>query len=318
VQRETVYDWVLPVKDQKLVVALVSNLENEPLTPTRDSIGKLRYQRAEDILGEEPEKTREILDLMVEKEILERTVFYKDIECPSCRSSNISTVYRCTTCMSINISKNALIEHVSCGNIGPRDNYLSSNNQMVCPNCHLELSSGSWKNIGSWYECSDCNRRISIPDPQHICRNCSTEFLFENARYENVYSYSLRKGIADQYLKLSNTYQAFKEVLEQKGYGDAETTSMKGESGVMHEFDLLASRDGQLVAVEVAIGDGGVDQTRIVQWFAKIIDTRVTAYFVAIPSLDAGAAKLASAYKLNIIEAETPANGASKLKEVLG
>lgn len=317
-QKETIHDWVPPDQDQKLIVALVSNLETEPLTPTRDSIGKLRYPRAEKILGEEPEKTREILDLMVENKILERTVFYKDIECPSCQSSNISTVYRCTTCMSINISKNALIEHVPCGNIGPKDNYMSSNTQMVCPNCHLELSSGSWKNIGSWYECSDCNHRISIPDPQHICRNCSTEFLFENARYENVYSYSLRSGIADQYLKFPNTYQPFREVLEEKGYREPETTSMKGESGVMHDFDLLASRDGQVVAIEVASGDGGVDQTRIVQWFAKIIDTRVTAYFVAISSLDAGAARLASAYKLNIIEAETPAKGASTLKELLG
>jgi len=317
VQRETVRDSLPLVKDQKLIVNLVSSLENEVLTPTRDSIGKLRYPRAEEILGEEAEKTREILDLMVENGILDKKVFYKDIECPSCQSSNISTVYRCTRCMSINISKNALIEHVSCGNIGPKDNYLSSN-QMVCPNCHLELSSDSWKNIGSWYECSDCNRRISTPNPQHICRNCSTEFLFENARYENVYSYSPRDGIVDQYMNLSSTYRPFREVLEQKGYEDAETSSMKGESGVMHDFDFLASRDGKVIAIEVVVEDEGVDQARIVQWFAKTIDTKLTAYFVAIPSLKTEAAKLASAYKLNVIEAETPERGASKLREVLG
>lgn len=295
---------------------LLKGLENQPLTPTRDAAGKLRYEKAEEILGEEPERTREVLDLMVENEILLRKVFLKDIECPSCRSSNISTVYRCNRCSSTNITKNSLIEHISCGNIGPKDTYMSSN-EMVCPNCHLQVIPDSSKNIGSWFECSDCSRRISTPDPQHICRICSTEFLFENARYENVYSYSLRSGVADQYLNISNTYQPFREILAQSGYLEEEVTRRKGESGVTHEFDLLASKDGEVLAIEVVFEENGVGQTRIVQWFAKIIDTKVSAYLIAIPSLDDGAAKLASAYKLNMIEAKTPAEGAAKLGKVL-
>ena len=93
-----------------------------------------------------------------------------------------------------------------------------------------------------------------------------------------------------------------------------------GKSGVRHSFTLGASVEKvPSLVCDVVSGAAPLDETKVLSLFIKVYDVGAkTAVLCAIPALTEGARKLASLYKMVVIEAADKERAVSSLTENLG
>ncbi len=308
-------------KVQLLISKYVSG-ELKNLNPTFDSRHGFQYPVIDEIL-EDHSKTDAFLQELFEGEVLSRKLYDKIIYCPSCTSANVSIHYTCPYCGSFDIKKSSLIEHIKCGYIDIEDHFQNEE-ILVCPRCKKELVNldGDYHRAGVWCNCNQCKKSFDIPVPTHFCRNCSDNFTFEDALYKDVYSYSLTpQATKEANLGYILTLPII-EFLENLGFEVESPGFMNGTSGTSHMFDLTAVSAGKkkrTTAIDIATSaDGVVSEQSVISMFAKIFDaTPDKACLVAVPKMSENGRKLASLYKINLVEAKDQNTALAALKSCL-
>jgi len=283
--------------------------EIEQLEPVYDPKYGYHYPILESIL-EDPSKVEEFLDTLYTAGILERELYDKTLYCPNCGSANVSMRYCCPFCQSFNIEKSSLIEHIKCGYIGMEKNFRNDN-KLVCPTCGAELSKPDvdYRKAGIWCTCNDCKKSFDIPVPMHFCRNCHTNFMFEDAVSKDVYVYRLTEE-AKQEASLDWVFMTpIIKFLKSKGLKVESPGKLKGKSGAEHTFNIVAFKGG--VPREVHVFDiattqeGEVSEQPIIAMFAKIFDVKLDkAYLIAVPKMNEKGKKMAVFYNIILIEAK--------------
>lgn len=93
--------------------------------------------------------------------------------CPKCDSPHLSFVDVCPNCRGLNIESKSFLHCFTCGNVAPRERFLTSG-ALVCPRCDAKL-----RHIGSDYDrplenkvCNDCGFIFNEPDVRANCLNC--------------------------------------------------------------------------------------------------------------------------------------------------
>jgi transcription elongation factor Elf1 len=284
--------------------------ELQRLDPVYDPKYGYRYPEVEAIIGD-PVDTEKFLKYLYEMGFLTRELYDKIIYCPACNSSNISTRYRCPYCKTFDIKKSSLIEHVSCGYIDTEERFRKMD-KLICPKCSLELTKldVNYRKAGVWCSCNECGKSFDIPIPSHFCRECAKSFMFEDAKYRNVYSYSLNEAVIKDAGARYMLVSPVKELLQSRGFHVESPGFLKGKSGASHVFDILASRDDkvkQIIVIDLASSptEEAVSEQSVISMFAKVFDTTPDkAYLIAIPRISENGKKLADLYKINLIEAE--------------
>lgn len=263
-----------------------------------------RYPTVEKALGKEPNETKELLEKLAQAGILDRKLHIMDIRCPNCASPNISSSYLCPFCGAINVVRNALIEHISCGYIDVLVNFRKNGN-LICPKCHDGLKPGNYRSAGNWYSCESCGKRIESPRPSHACRKCGTKFTLDGASYNRVYSYVLSSAAKEDMNRGVLLIGSIRENLTKLGYEAVTPFVMKGNSGVEHAFDMLLTRGDRRIAMDILTSDKPILQIEVIKEYVKILDAKVDLYLVVIPELSEDARKLAESYKVNVIESHS-------------
>ncbi len=300
-------------RDPKIANFLLNLLKTgEEIKAQIDAVYGYRYPQVESAMDMKPNEAKDFLKKLVEAEILFEEFSEMLICCPSCGGANISTSYICPFCGSPRIMRDALIEHMVCGFIGKMSAFRS-NDELICPKCKATLSKNGYRSVGKWYECMDCGRRIEVPQVIHTCRNCGEKFTFDDAKYVEVYKYSL-SDIAKTEIRSGAIFSAIARDFfkNSKNKNIEEITIpavLKGESGANHSFDVLIklkkSRRGKYVAVDYLFSTDPIDQTDIAGEYAKALDTKVNLYIVA-PKITDEAKNLAKKLGLTVIIEELP------------
>lgn len=286
------------------------------IIPVFDLEWGYRYIDVEESLKKKPEETREFLEKLVKVGILEGELYARDLRCPKCKSPNVEARYVCPFCSSIDVKKDALIEHVSCGYIDVMSNF-DGDDHSFCPKCHGKLELGNYRSVGSWYICDSCKKRVEFPTPQHKCRRCGSIFNLDGALYEGVYSYSLSSIAKEEISHGILLRGAIKDRVVTVGYEVKVPYIVKGDSGVDHTFDMLLVKNGVKMAVDVMLSDKPISQVEVIKEYTKIIDTKEKLYLVAIPELNDDARKLADFYKIKVIETASPYSALEMLMKEL-
>lgn len=275
-----------------------------------------RYPDVEEMVGMDAGKTISFLAQLFDMGILGRETYDVEVRCPTCDSPNVSTNYICPYCSSSLIRRALLVEHYSCGYVGP---VTSLGEQLVCPKCEVRMEEGDYRDAGSIYECASCKKQIETPFVSHWCRECGLKFSFENAVYPPKYAYFpaelTRKEMASGILYLSQVVDVFAE----HGFTRVVDSKILGESGVEHIFDAAFEGLGAKFYVDVVFSLDRMSELDFLKESTKIIDVKVDVYLIVLPGLDAKALELAKAYspRLNIIEDEKPGAALSKLRTAL-
>jgi len=275
------------------------------LSPIFDPMYGYRYPIAEVIVGDTA-TTEGFLRRLAEAGVLRGELCGRVVFCPHCNSIDVSTCYCCPDCKSLNVGKALSIEHFRCGYIDA-ESLFHANGKLVCPKCHEVLTEAGvdYRKIEAW-RCNDCGKSFDVSIPCYRCSACGRSFTFDGAVCKEVYCYSLSDEVvrgAPKYLLIPPV----KEFFERNGFKTQSPGYVEGRSGVMHMFDIVASRVGaakNTTIIDFAISNSLVDEQPIVGMFAKVYDTDpAQSILVALPKLSDAGKKLASVYKISVVEA---------------
>lgn len=307
----------------QLILGKLLSGEVEKLDPIFDPKHGYTYPLVEAVVGEHA-AAEEFLNRMYEIGILKREVFDKVISCPNCSSSSVSVRYCCPYCKSFNVKKSSLVEHIQCGYIDVEDRFRQKE-RLVCPRCHNELTKPdvNYRKAGVWCACNDCGKSFDIPVTSHFCRECKNIFVFEDAIYRDVYSYTLNQDVAKEAGVGYILVAPLREFLQTLGFNVESPGFLKGKSGASHMFDLASWRGGktrQVVVIDLATsGEEAVTEQAIIAMFAKVYDVLPDrAILVAIPRMSENGRKLASLYKIELIEGKNQKEALKALEKAMG
>jgi hypothetical protein len=218
------------------------------------------------------------------------------------------------------VKKSSLIEHIKCGYIDTEDHF-QKDGKLVCPKCNRELTNPDvdYHKAGVWCSCNQCGKSFDIPVPAHFCRDCHQNFNFDESIYKDIYSYSLTPE-AEKEANLGYVLTVpIIEFLEDLGFTVESPGFLNGKSGTRHMFDLTAISDGKkqkTTVIDFATStDDVVSEQSVISMFAKIFDASPDrACLVAIPKMSENGKKLASLYKIDLVEAKNQSTAIDSLK----
>ena len=291
------------------------------LVPTLDLGQTTRYPEAETVVDGDSAAARQLVEKLWDAGIFKRKFFEKVLVCPSCLSANVSNDYVCPNCNSIDIERRTLLEHAACGNIDSVDRFLVEGG-LLCPKCNRELAKVGidYHRLGSWFQCTQCGKRSDTPSPIHRCRNCGHSFTIKDTGFVNIYTYRLSPDSEEEFKRTYVVMKPIGTVFEESQFKVEMPGQIAGRSGALHRFDAIATKGrSEVVVLDVIASDKQIDEVPVASLYAKIFDVGPTqAVLVAIPSVTEKARKLASLYRISLIEAPNSQGAAEQLKAKFG
>ena len=307
-------------RNTQVLISKFLSGEIRELQPIFDTKLGYRYPSVEAITGNATD-SEVLLRKLYEVGIFERKLFDKVILCQKCSSASVSVHYCCPYCKSFDIRKSALIEHVKCGYMDVEENFIKSG-KLTCPKCHEDLKKldVDYRRAGIWCTCKDCGKSFDIPLTGLFCRDCHSNFTFEDSVIKDVYSYSLKEEARQETALGWVLVAPIKELLTQNGFEVQGPAFVKGKSGANHMFDVVARSkepSKKLTVVDLATSvENEVSEQPVIALFAKIFDVSPeNAYLIAIPKMSDNSKKMAELYNIQVVEARNEKEAIRVLKE---
>jgi DNA-binding NarL/FixJ family response regulator len=304
--------WQEP-RAARLVSSLLSGKTGE-IKPEIDLRLKdgFTYPEADDIMGTSGKETAAVLETLASEGILARESYEEVLSCPS-GSMQLIPVERCPHCDSDKLTRGQLIEHFSCGFIGPEEEFSNGLN-LICPKCQRELKliGTDYRKPGMRYVCNSCQG--VFPSPVVKCRDLKTGDIYslEELRRLPLYRYRLNEAHRRHLEFELEPKRQLIDYLTRLGYEVNETVSVKGRSGATHTIDLLARMQGLITRNTVAVGilsaprEGeSVSIDALFGFDSKIYDTGIESKMViAVPYLNSEAMKFAERQGIRVYSIE--------------
>lgn len=288
--------------------------KKEKVDPAFDLKIGYRYPDVEEAIKFDVPKAIGLMEQLYNAGILDREVHDMELRCPYCGSSNVSVYYLCPNCESLRIKKTMLLEHMTCGYMGP---VVSLGEPLICPKCGKRIAEGEYRNVGSIYECEECNQQIDTPYVNHWCRDCDKKFNFDNSIYQPAYSYFprelVKKDMENGILYLSKIAEVFKEL----GLARVADTRTDSKSGFKEVFDTAFEGNGVKIFLDLLYSETPITEFELIKEYGKIINVEKNVFVVAVPGLDQRAAVIVKSYNMNLVEAAKPLEALMKLKAML-
>ena len=290
------------------------------LVPTFDLYVTVRYPDVEPAVDGDPRAAKELVEKLWEAGVFKRKFQEKALVCPSCISANVSNDYVCPNCNSIDIERKTLLEHTACGTVDSIDSFLVEGG-LICPKCNKELVEPGvdYHKLGAWFQCDQCGKRSDMPNPVHRCRNCGHAFTIKDTGFINLYTYRLSLDAEEEFKRVFLVIKPIARVLEDLGYRTDLPGQIAGRSGSLERFDITGSKGSETIVLDLIFSDKAIDEVPVASLYAKIFDVSPTqAFLVAIPGLTDKAKRLATLYRMTVIEANSPEDAADQLKQRFG
>ena len=182
--------------------------------------------------------------------------------------------YACPRCKSDDVGFTELLEHMKCGNIGPKDTFLKGT-FLVCPRCQnvLAESGSDSRVIGNFYQCEKCGYRFDRPDVGHFCMNCGATSTHQTAKYVKVFRYTIPDEIARELQRDLPVLKNLRKTLTDRGFRIQTRARVKGVSGAESVFDILADKDDVRLVIDISTTG---DKNDIIALLAKKVDVNPT------------------------------------------
>lgn len=262
------------------------------------------------LLGITDKEALAMLESLAEQNILERKFFDKFLRCPQCRSLNLRPTYSCPRCGSGNIVHGRVLQHLVCKYMGTEDEFLFRS-RLVCPKCKQDLHTlgTDYGSLGLLYKCRDCGDIFNQPYIKWRCLKCSSVTPAEKINEMDVYSYSLNPA-RKNWLEFELGPKAqLAQFFRRRGYEVSEGAIVTGRSGAQHSFDMLASRDDDIIAYHIAIGievsDRPIGLDRVFDFDDKAYDSGLhDKILVAIPGVTPEASRFADRQRTKVLQSD--------------
>ncbi len=288
------------------------------IEPAVEAAGRPTYPQLSDLEQYPPEKVQSTLTELVESGILSRDLYEKLVTCPRCHQpSKVFMRNKCPKCGSHKTHMNRLIEHLKCGAIYDFDAYHVAGEHR-CPKCGTLIEEDSeLKPVGVSFRCEACGNAFSDPVQTYHCRRCSAEFELKSGELTDTYSYMLNDAVRSE-AKETMTVLSLADAIERLGYKVKVLGSLKGKTGVSHEFTLTAGNDDRLVVLDLRVAEGKVSMATTLSSYAKLVDVPATTrLIIAMPRLEAKARSFLDANRIPFIEGQNVSEISGKVIQLL-
>jgi hypothetical protein len=270
------------------------------------------YHEADRIMETSGRETSMILESLVKEGLLLSEEYEKILVSPT-GSVQLIPVERCPSCDSSQLTRGQLVEHFSCGYIGPEEEFIKGMSQ-VCPKCkrELKLIGTDYRKPGARYVCNNCNGVFPAPVVKCRCLRTGEFYLLEELRHVSLNSYRLNDAYKKKLEFELEPKRQLVEYLTRLGYQVEESVQVQGRSGASHTLDIQASMHGLITKHTVAIGilaalhdeaEVGIDS--LFSFDSKIYDTGIeNKMVIAVPGFSAEAAKFAERQDIRVYNIE--------------
>ena len=278
------------------------------LVPEYDQNLGFRYPEAERFLSGPVTEALYIIRQLYEAGILLKKYRDKAVACPSCLSPAVSVKYLCVSCSSSNIEKRRIVQHRTCGFSDVEESFVREG-EYVCPKCKETLTKAGLQEAEVNFKCRECGESFEQPTWMHGCRKCKFNFTLNEASFIDVFSYVLSADVKDELEGSTTSLAPFRRRLEELGFKIPLSTSLKGKSGSLQPFDLIAKGrvEGRdfVIALDMVSSTEPLDVVPVSTLMGKLIDTGAdVGVLVAIPSITQAGRNLAELYDILVIEAD--------------
>lgn len=286
------------------------------LIPEYDQNLGFRYPEAERFLSGPVTETLYIIRQLYEAGMLLKKYRDKAVACPSCLSPAVSVKYLCVSCSSSNIEKRRIVQHRTCGFSDVEESFVGEGGY-ICPKCRETLTKAGLQEGSLNFKCRECGESFEQPTWMHGCRKCKFNFTLNEASFIDVFSYVLSPDVKDDLDGSTTSISPFRLMLEELGFNVPASTSLKGKSGSLQPFDLIAKGrvEGRdfVIALDMMSSTEPFDVIPVSSMMGKLIDTGANVgVLIAIPGMTQAGRNLAELYDILVIEAE---NGQDAVNE---
>lgn len=302
---------------QRLLSALRDGLVSE-FKPRFSCVEGFTYPDAERVMGASQQVAKQTLESLVEDGLLVKELSEVMVACPFCGSVGLSIRLECPNCGLSTVRRGVAIEHLPCGHLDFEDIFTDAKG-LVCPKCRKPLKALGidYRKPGSFYRCSSCREMTASPKKTLICGGCGKAFSEDDAAVAEAYIYRVNPEKTSVIAMESMDLRPIIEKLRDMGWEARPSASLKGKSGIEHQFFLVVNggNEGRRLAVDITMGEGVVDEVQILSFYAKALDAGVwQSILVAVPGVTDKARRLAEFYNIILVEATSH----SQVVELLG
>jgi predicted RNA-binding Zn-ribbon protein involved in translation (DUF1610 family) len=276
--------------------------ENVKLDPWVGADGKVHYPLAEEVLGADAD-VKTWIGEMVKRDILRRNSSEEIVMCPVHMRADPMIMVECVKCKSKSSQKRSLVEHTYCGYIGDDSRY-DRGGMLQCPNCGRAIKEpGELRISGVWYECQNCLSKTSSPRLVFTCKEGSHEFSTADLALVNVDGYAVNERVVNELRNTLLLDPELAKMLQSIGYDVESPAQVQGQSGSKHSLDVFAKKDGETIAIQVAVDTKPVEPSAVISFFAKTFDIKPhKSVLVTIPAASDEAKRLETGYGVHLVE----------------
>ncbi len=261
-----------------------------------------RYPLADHFFGTE---TLEALSDMAEIGLLDRKLQSRELGCPTDGSINVTLRQYCPKCGSSEFTQEEIIEHLVDGYVGPESDFKDN----ICPKDKKPLKQlgVDYVKHGKKYVCIKCHEIFQEPVLKMVCVNDATVFKPEEAKYVNLYSYTVTNKLEEETNKILYQQKYIGDKLKEMGFKVESPGILTGKSGIKHDFFMVATAGIGLLKTKVVIellANKEINENEVFSTYTKAADVGANGILIAaIPRLSAQAKKVAQTYGIAATEA---------------
>lgn len=257
IDSEDLEDYILDFLDQKKITEILP-------VQSASADGGL-YPVLQDEIDVDTARLSLILKRLTEKGIIKiGGIGFKRIACPQCFGCEVMFNISCKSCKSPNISRQRILQHESCGFLGPEERFLEGMRYM-CPRCGSEVTvtregteSGLTHEMAkvhsSLFMCYQCNEVNNEPYVSFKCVTCGTLFDYNDLELKTFYKYLVNVDKLSKTLESNKPIKLVAERLRSLGLIVERNVKVVGASNLPHRVDLMFRKN---------------DQTRVLLMFLK-------------------------------------------------
>ncbi|MFW5953475.1 MAG: response regulator [Candidatus Natronoplasma sp.] len=194
-------DWSSYPSGTKDLLRDMLNDDIRSLKPTW-SESQIKYPKILEYMDLSPEKSLNMLNALVEDDILVEKIYDRYTKCRNCGSAEFRFKLLCPGCGKPKIRRENLIEHLDCGFNGPKNAFVRTTGEYICPKCDKELKAigVDYKKMTDVYICDSCEEIFSSPDQKLDCTRCGDDMFLDEVKSFPAFEYQL-KPTREEWLK---------------------------------------------------------------------------------------------------------------------
>lgn len=286
--QEEAHKMQMDVRDEDEEQELLRKLIKKGVLELKPTLSKLgvRYVEAEETWkNTDSTYVKSTLKNLEKKRCLKSKFVDRVLTCPDCGSPEVYSKYTCPKCNSYNVEYTQLLEHMKCGYISSKDEFIKDSS-LVCPGCQVELKEEAihYRVIGNCYQCEKCGYRFDKPEIIHVCQKCGRPFMYQEAKYVRIYAYKITDETINNFRRDLPILEKIQNILTDQGFKVQLHPQILGTSGVEHSFDILAEKNETRLVIDISITGNKND---MISLLGKKVDVNPTeALIVDLSELD--------------------------------